>query len=437
VLERVELEEKRLDDYRDIIGEEIVSQIRELSAPLRDARILHINATSFGGGVAEVLASLVPLMRDVGLDAEWQVIEAGDEFYDVTKACHNGLQGMPLAFTDEMKDIWRLYNRMNAEKMEGRYDMIVVHDPQPAGLLHYNEGVVSDNWVWRCHIDTSRPNLEYWEFFERFVVQYALNIFTMPQFVGPGIPQNHVLIIPPSIDPLSPKNIPMDPDRARHIATDMGVDVSRPFVTQISRFDPWKDQLGLIDAYHMIKPRMRDLQLVLVGSMATDDPEGWQYLDMTIEHAQNDPDIHILKNRSGEEVGALQAISDIIVQKSIREGFGLTVSEALWKGRAVVAGDAGGIHLQVIDGETGYLVDSVQECAEMMLYLLQHPEQAVLMGQAGREHVRQNFLTTRHLMDYLRLAARMLNPVAEPTGQPAARPAGRPTDEATRRLTAP
>ena len=372
---------------------------------------MHVNATDYGGGVAEILTTLVPLMRDVGLEAEWQVIEGADEFFNVTKACHNGLQGMDIPFTEKMKAIWQQYNEMNAHRFDGEYDFVVAHDPQPAGLLHFYRRekagrVTKGHWAWRCHIDTSHPNPAYWDFFAPYISEYEVGIFTMTQYVGPGVDFGHLGIIRPTIDPLAPKNAPMSDSAAREMVAGFGIDLSRPLITQVSRFDPWKDPLGVIDAYRIVRQQVPEVQLALVGSMASDDPEGWYYLDKTIRHASEDLDVHVLHNFHGVgplEVGAFQTASDVVVQKSIREGFGLVVAEALWKGKPVVGGNVGGIPLQVIDGETGFLVDSVEECGEKALYLLQHPEEAARMGLAGREHVRQRFLTTRHLADYMRL----------------------------------
>ncbi len=414
MLQRVEVESKQLADYAPIVGEDVMAEIQELAKPLQGARVVHINATAFGGGVAEILVTLVPLMRDAGLDAEWQVIEGADEFFNATKSCHNGLQGMDIPFTDDMKAIWQRYNRMNADDFEGEYDFVVVHDPQPAGLLAYYKartgGGVSGHWAWRCHIDTSHPNPAYWDFFAPFISEYEAGIFTMEQYVGPGVSLQHLATITPTIDPLSPKNAPIELEKAREIVARFGIDVERPVVTQVSRFDPWKDPLGVIDAYRIVKAQMPEVQLALVGSMASDDPEGWYYLDKTIRHAGEDDDVYILHNFHGVgalEVGAFQAVSDVVVQKSTREGFGMVVTEGLWKEKPVVGGNAGGIPLQVLDGETGFLVDSVAECAEKTLYLLQHPDEAARMGAAAREHVRQNFLSTRHLTEYLRLFGRL------------------------------
>jgi trehalose synthase len=408
VLQQVELEPKHLTDYRPIVGDAVIAEIEQLANRLQGAHIVNINATAFGGGVAEIFQTLIPLMRDVGLDAEWQVIQGEDEFFNVTKACHNGLQGMDIPFTDAMQTIWQRYNEMNAQEFEGQYDFVVVHDPQPAGLLRYHTSARGKHWIWRCHIDTSHPNPAYWDFFAPYITEYEAGIFTMEQYVGPGVDFEHLAIIPPTIDPLSPKNAPIAKVEAREIVARFGIDLDRPLVTQVSRFDPWKDPLGVIDSYRIAKKQVPEAQLALVGSMASDDPEGWYYLDKTIRHAGKDLDIYVLHNFHGVgglEVGAFQTVSDVIVQKSTREGFGLVVTEGLWKGKPVVGGNVGGIPLQIIDDQTGFLVNSVKECGEKMLYLLQHSEDSARMGAAAREHVRRNFLTTRHLADYLRLFA--------------------------------
>ncbi|MEW6566602.1 MAG: glycosyltransferase [Chloroflexota bacterium] len=406
MLKRAETGTRQLADYRSIVGDEVIGQIRSLAEWLRGARVVHINATAYGGGVAEILQTLVPLMRDVGLEAEWQVIEGADEFFAVTKASHNGLQGMDLPLTPEMKAIWQRYNEHNARLFEGSYDFVVVHDPQPAGLLHYHGRGGGRRWIWRCHIDTSHPNPEFWDFYVPYLSAYDAAIFTMREYVGPGQASKRLAFMPPSIDPLAPKNATMPLQRARETVARFGVDTSRPLITQVSRFDPWKDPLGVIDAYRLARQQVPGLQLALVGSMAEDDPEGWSYLDRTLRHAGEDYDIHVLHNFHGvgaEEVGAFQRVSDVVVQKSIREGFGLVVAEALWKGKPVIGGRAGGIPLQVLDGETGYLVDSVEACAEKIVHLLNHRAEAERLGQAGREHVRRHFLSTRHLKDYLEL----------------------------------
>ena len=410
MLQQINLIKKSLDDYRHIIGDERTEEILKLAEPLKGARVVHIDSAAFGGGVAEILQSLVPLMRDVGLDAEWQVIEGTDEFFNVTKASHNGLQGMEIPFTDEMKAIWQRYNQMNAEKFEGEYDYVVIHDPQPAGMLHYHSRKGGKHWIWRCHLDTSTPNPTYWDFYTPFINAYESAIFTMEQYVGPGVKFDYLSIIAPTIDPLSPKNAPIPMERAKEIVAKFSIDANRPLITQVSRFDPWKDPLGVIDAYKNVKKEIQEVQLALVGSMASDDPEGWYFLDKTCRHAGEDNDIFILHNFHGVgayEVGCFQTASDVIIQKSTREGFGLVVTEALWKGKPVIGGNVGGIPLQVIEGKTGFLVDSIEACGEKILYLMQYPEKVKEMGKAAREHVRENFLITRHLKDYLTLFTRM------------------------------
>jgi trehalose synthase len=410
MLQRVTVEEMRLDDYRPIVGDEVLEEIQQLARGLKGAKVVHINATAFGGGVAEILMTLIPLMRDVGLDAEWQVIEGTDEFFNVTKASHNGLQGMEIPLTDEMKAIWRQYNEQNAKNFEGEYDYIIVHDPQPAGLLHYHGRSGGVHWIWRCHIDTSHPNPLYWDFYAPYIDVYEAAVFTMKQYVGPRVDFEHLAIIPPTIDPLSPKNAPIPMDEAQEVVSGFGIDLSRPLITQVSRFDPWKDPLGVIDAYRLVKAKIPEVQLALVGSMASDDPEGWYFLDKTSRHAGVDDDIYILHNFhgvGGYEVGCFQTASDVVIQKSTREGFGLVVTEGLWKGKPVIGGNVGGIPLQVIDEETGFLVDTIEACGEKTLYLLQHPDEARGMGEAAREHVRENFLITRHLRDYLDLFTKM------------------------------
>jgi len=408
--EKVRIRRKRrLSDYQGIVTDTLMDEIVQLSEWLKGARVVHINATAFGGGVAEILQSLVPLTSSVGVEAEWRVMPGGDEFFTVTKAFHNGLQGMDLSLTEDMKQIWELYNRKCAEDFEGPYDFVVVHDPQPAGLLHFHGQGDVKHWIWRSHIDTSHPNAEYWEFLVPFLASYQAGIFSMKEYIGEGVAFPEVAIIHPSIDPLSAKNRPMSRRRARRICRGLGVDTDRPLICQVSRYDPWKDPLGVIDAYRIVKKSMPELQLVLMASMANDDPEGWGYLRRTQKHAGVDPDVHLLsfQRNNDPEVNALQTYSDVVVQKSVREGFGLVVTEALWKGQAVVAGNVGGIPLQVIDGETGFLVDSVEECADKALYLLQHRDEAEAMGARAKEHVRHNFLLPRHLRDYLALFKRL------------------------------
>lgn len=400
---------KSIDDYRPIIGEERTEEILSYAAALRDARVLHVNATAFGGGVAEILGTLIPLMNDVGLRADWQVIQGADEFFNVTKAMHNSLQGMYYDWTPAMRDIWLKYNRLNADPFDETYDYVVIHDPQPAAipsLIEERTGHRDGKWVWRCHIDLTDAQVQVWDFLRPHIERYDAAIFTLREYVKEDLTGPAIHHIPPAIDPLSTKNIELPSETVDAILARYGVDPARPMITQISRFDPWKDPLGVIDVYRAVKQEFPDLQLVLVASMASDDPEGWDWYERTVRRAGEDWDIHILSNLNGVgnlEVNAFQRAARLVIQKSVREGFGLVVSEALWKGRPVVAGNVGGIPLQIVDGTTGFLVNTTEECIEKVSFLLHHQREAERMGAQGVEYVRENFLTTRYLRDYLRI----------------------------------
>jgi trehalose synthase len=396
-----------LNKYAPIIGDQKISEIRNLAARLAGKSVCHINSTSFGGGVAEILHKLVPLMRDVGLKADWRLIKGSDEFFNVTKAFHNGLQGMGIPLTDEMKKIYLKYNEANAQRLDLHHEFVVVHDPQPAAIISHQKIRVG-KWIWRCHIDLSTPNPEFMNFLVPIIYQYDSLIFTIEQYVPEPLQSRKVAIIPPSIDPLSDKNKPLSRDAVLSILDKYGIDPERPIITQVSRFDPWKDPLGVIDAYRIVKKEIPTVQLLLIASMAKDDPEGWTYYEKTARHAADDLDIHLLTDLKGVgdlEVNAFQRASNAVLQKSTREGFGLSVTEALWKEVPVVGGNVGGIPLQIIDGVNGFLVNNVQEAAERTLYLLKHPAEAKKIGAKGKEHVLKNFLITRHLKDYLKLFA--------------------------------
>ncbi|HDK27314.1 MAG TPA: glycosyltransferase [Candidatus Atribacteria bacterium] len=405
MLKIVETESKSLKDYIEIIGKEEVETVKKLATPLKGKRVVHINATSFGGGVAEILATLVPLMKDVGLEAEWQVIKGSDDFFNVTKAIHNGLQGMDVPFTENMKEIFFKNSQLNEKLFEGEYDFVVIHDPQPVGILKYRKEKVG-KWIWRFHIDPTNAQERIWQFIKPFIEKYDAAIFTLKEYVKDNLGMEKIAIIPPAIDPLSPKNLDLSQEEIKEIVTKYKVDPNRPIITQVSRFDPWKDPLGVIDMYRIVKREIREVQLVLIASMAHDDPEGWKYYEKTARHAGEDYDIHLLSNLNGVgnlEVNAFQRASDVIIQKSIREGFGLVITEALWKGKPVVAANVGGIPLQVDNRRTGYLVGNIAECAERVIYLLKNSEVANKMGISGKEYVRKNFLITRLLKDYLSL----------------------------------
>jgi trehalose synthase len=404
MLQPVSVAHKHLADYASIVGRPLVDEIRERAARLKDKRILHISATAFGGGVSEILNTLVPLMIDVGLAAEWQIIYGREEFFNATKLMHNALQGNPQDLSEDQWSTWLHYNEINARQMSEDWDLCIVHDPQPAALA----SLVPDKagrWVWRCHIDLSTPNVDTLSGLLPYLDPYPAAVFHMPEYV-PGDMNGRAHIIPPAIDPLAPKNMAFSPEDAVYICEQFGIDVDRPLLCQVSRFDPWKDPLGVIDAYRIVKEQMPEVQLALVGSMATDDPEGWDFFNATIAHADGDPDIHILNNLNNVgaiEVNAFQSHCDVVLQKSTREGFGLTVTEAIWKARPFIGGRVGGIPLQVNDGETGFLVSSVEECAQRCLEILSDPGLGKRLGRAGKEAVRRRFLMPRLLRDWLEL----------------------------------
>jgi trehalose synthase len=404
MLQPVSVAQKHLADYASIVGRPLVDEIRERAERLRGKKILHVSATAFGGGVSEILYTLIPLMVDVGLDCEWHVIYGREEFFNATKVMHNALQGNPQDLTEEQWEIWTHYNEINAQELASGWDVCIIHDPQPAAIASL-VGHKAHNWIWRCHIDLSSPNPATIERLVPYLEPYPAAVFHMPQYVPPGV-DGRATIVPPAIDPLAPKNMAFSPDDATYICQQFGIDIDRPLLCQVSRFDPWKDPLGVIDAYRIVKQQVPDVQLALVGAMATDDPEGWDYFNATVAHADGDPDIHILNNLNNVgaiEVNAFQSHCDVVLQKSTREGFGLTVTEAIWKARPFIGGDVGGIPLQISDGKTGFLVSSVEQCAQRALEILADPGLGSRLGRAGKEHVRRHFLTPRLLRDWLAL----------------------------------
>ena len=410
MLTPVAVAHKSLADYTHIVGRGLIEEIRELAEPLQGKRILHLSATAYGGGVAEIMHTMIPLMRDIGLDCEWHVIYGQDEFFEATKVMHNALQGNPQDLTEEQWRVWSQYNEMNARELSRDWDVCVVHDPQPAAIMSLVPEKAAA-WVWRCHIDVSTPNPATLERLLPFITGYGASLFHVAGYVPPGL-DGGVNVVPPAIDPLAPKNMALSRDDAIHICRQFGIDVDRPLICQVSRFDPWKDPQGVIDAYRLVKRERADVQLALVGSMASDDPEGWEFYESTIAHAQDDPDIHILNNFNNVgaiEVNAFQSLADVVIQKSTREGFGLTVSEALWKARPFIGGEVGGIPLQVEDGISGYLVSSVEQCAARALQILEDPDAGRDLGRRGKEHVREHFLMPRYLRDYLRIFTEVLD----------------------------
>jgi trehalose synthase len=408
MLEGVDVGENTLASYRGVAPDELLDAVAVAAAALRGARVLHVNATPYGGGVSELLRSTVPLLNDQGVAAEWRIITGDEPFFQVTKALHNGLQGAPRELDDKEKARYLATSRANAAGFADDYDFVFIHDPQPAALLEFG-GKGRARWIWRSHIDTSLPNPAVWHFLRPFLAEYDASVFTMAEFVPADLP-TEVAIIPPAIDPHNPKNLPLPETTARQVLEWIGLRVDHPLVTQVSRFDPWKDPLGVIQAYRLARAEVPDLQLALVGSMAFDDPECWEMYRAIRKEIAGDKRIHVFTNLVGVgniEVNAFQALSRLVIQKSLREGFGLVVAEALWKGTPVVAGRAGGIPLQMADGTGGVLVDSVEECARAMVSLLADPDEARRLGESGRERVRRHFLIPRLVLDELALMRRL------------------------------
>jgi trehalose synthase len=396
--------DRSLKAYEEIVGAPVIEQLRQLGDKLRGVRIVHVNSTMEGGGVAEILSWMVPLMQDLGLDAHWKVIKGTNDFFAITKSIHNGLQGNPVALT---KKDWESYVDVNVQnlstlkKVLEEAEIVVIHDPQPAPLLQLCPNR-RGKWIWRVHIDISRPFRPVWKTLRTFGEKYDASIFSIPQFAQ-FLPHPQ-FIIAPSIDPLSEKNMDIDQGEIEKVREEFKLDPDRPIIVQISRFDRFKDPVGVIQAYRLVR-KVIPVQLVLAGGGATDDPEGAAFLEEVMEAAEGDPDIHVLSLPPDvhKTINALQRLADIVIQKSTREGFGLTVTEGLWKGKPVIGGDVGGIKLQVVNHYTGFLVNTPEGAAHRIRFLLHHRERMEEMGKMAKEYARQNFLLTRHLRDYLLL----------------------------------
>jgi trehalose synthase len=410
VLEHVDVGSQSIETYEQSTSREQIDEIRELAHALRGARVLHLSATPYGGGVAELLRSEIPLLRDLGIQADWKLISGDTHFFQITKAIHNALQGGTAQISADDEELYLAHSARSAAELEASYDVVVVHDPQPLAVRVLVDGPTG-RWIWRCHIDTSEPNAAVWQFLKPLLARYDAAVFTLADFVPPEFPVAHVEIIPPAIDPESPKNLTLSPELASRIAEWVGV-TRRPVVSQISRFDPWKDPLGVIAAYRLVRDQVPGLQLALIGSMANDDPEAWGLYRQILADTRDDGDVHVFTNLVGIgniEVNAFQRLSRVVIQKSLREGFGLVVSEALWKETPVVAGRSGGIPLQMPDGVGGFLVDSVEECAKQVCELLANDDRRLELGRAGHEHVASHFLLPRLLADELRLYHHVLD----------------------------
>jgi trehalose synthase len=389
-----------IDAYREVAPPGVVDFLLRLAERVRGRRFVHVNSTRVGGGVAEILNRLVPMLTELGVDTAWEVIEGDPEFFTVTKAFHNALQGAEVPLADAQLEHYLAVSRKNAVRLALAGDLVLIHDPQPAVLVEARPS--EGRWVWRCHIDLSTPHRRVWAFLRRFISWYDAAVFSLPAFAHPlSIPQ---FLVYPSIDPLSDKNRLLDALEVDKALSELAVPADKPMLLQVSRFDRFKDPVGVINAYRMVK-RYYDVRLVLAGGGAADDPEGALVLAEVRAAASGDPDIHVLDLPADAhlQINALQRAATIVLQKSTREGFGLTVAEAMWKGKPVIGGATGGIMVQVQPGVTGYTVRSVEGAAFRLRQLLGDPDLMRAMGEAGREHVRQNFLITRHLRDYLSL----------------------------------
>ncbi|MFZ5831200.1 MAG: glycosyltransferase [Planctomycetota bacterium] len=390
-----------LERYEEVVGPREVHRLRRLASGLQGKRVVHVNSTRAGGGVAELLGWMIPLMQELGIESRWETIGGPPDFFRVTKAFHNGLQGLPVTLKDRDFDLHYEVNRENARKLNLEADIVFVHDPQPVYLPQFTPKGQVKQWIWRCHIDAAHPQRAVWKYIEKALSGYAATVFSVAAFTRPlPLP---MFIVPPSIDPLSDKNAPIPETERLATLERLGIAADRPLLLQVSRFDRFKDPLGVIAAYRLLRPRFPELQLALAGGPADDDPEGTEVLREVMEHAGDDENLKVLllPPDSHRAINALQRSAIIVLQKSVKEGFGLTVTEALWKGKPVIGGATGGITLQVHDYHTGFLVYSPEGAAYRIRYLLKYPEKRHRMGLVGHHLVRDHFLLTRHLRDYL------------------------------------
>lgn len=391
-------------EYKAVTSSNVIHHLEQLAAPLKGAKVLHINSTKEGGGVAEILHKLIPLKQALGIKADWEIITGNQEFYQCTKGFHNALQGMRQPISEKLLRNYEKTNKENGERLNSKLkdaDFVFIHDPQPAPLLKFTPER-RGKWIWRCHIDASKPYRDVWKYLREWIISYDASIFSLPEFAQPlHHPQ---YIIPPSIDPLSEKNCPLPDHEIDNIYSRFNLDPQLPLITQISRYDRFKDPIGVIEAYKLVS-KLTPLQLVLAGGGASDDPEGEAVLNEVKQASNGAPNIHILllPADANRTINALQRASDIILQKSIREGFGLTVSEGMWKGKPVIGGDTGGIRLQIINHYTGFLVSTPEGAALRTRYLLHRRDKLVEMGLRAKRFVQENFLITRHLREYLTL----------------------------------
>ncbi|OGU69195.1 MAG: glycosyl transferase family 1 [Ignavibacteria bacterium RBG_16_36_9] len=397
-----------LKEYAKYVGSDIIDELELYAAKLKNVTVQNINSTAVGGGVAEILTNMIPLLQELGINAKWDVIKGGEKFFEITKKMHNALHGQQGNFSQEEIDNYLETNESNANQMNLHGDIIYIHDPQPCALIKRKQEI-GRKWIWRCHIDFSRPDQFIWKFLKEYVEKYDVSVFSAPSFARElTIPQ---VLIAPSIDPLSDKNKNLPQETIDAVLESFKIDKNRPIVTQISRFDYLKDPVGVVKAFKQVRKSV-DCQLVLAGGEATDDPEGGQVLAEVREVVENDPDIFLLllPPSSNIEINALQRASTVVLQKSLREGFGLTVAEALWKAKPVIASAVGGIPLQVVHKYSGLLTHTIEGTSFAIKQLLQNQPYAKKLGENGREHIRKNFLITRHLRDYMLLFLSLIYP---------------------------
>ncbi len=407
MLHKISLGFADINKYRMIGAREIIDEVVSLGEELKGLRVCHINSTPFGGGVAELLVSYIPLLRSLGIKADWQIIRGDRRFFTVTKGFHNALQGAKFEQINEesTRKEYQSHNLANARELDPNYDVFIVNDPQPAALRHYSPNNKA-KWIWRCHVDSSEPDEAVWAFLRPYLEEYDAAVFTIKEFIPRNYNIAKIATMAPAISAFSSKNMFIKRYVCRELVDNLGFNTNRKLITQVSRFDRWKDPFGTIAAYRLAREKIPELQLALVGSFAQDDPEGWDMHAALSAEANKDGDIFIFSNLTGVgnmEVNAFQRASDVIIQKSIREGFGLVVAEALWKETPVIAGNTGGIPLQMTGALSSYLVNSVEECAEKIVYLLENPEVSQSLGKLGKEIVTQNFLLPRLIKDELTL----------------------------------
>lgn len=406
-LQKVDCFPKSLDNYKKFVPE-IVENIKKLAQPLKGLKIAHLNATSVGGGVAEMLRSEVALQNDIGFNSSWYVIPPNLEFFEVTKKIHNFLQGKEGNLKEYEKTVYLQYNKFIAQSLSQlipKPDILLIHDPQPLAALSFLSINRPAFVLWRCHIDTSTPNKKVWQFLKPYLKYYDHLIYTLPEYVkGVFAADGKISFITPVIDPLSPKNTPLTKNQAKLFIKKFKIDTAKPLVTQISRLDPWKDPLGVIDAYRLAKKEMPNLQLALVAQSATDDPEGEVLVNQVRDYINGESGIFLLVNLQDNDktVNAFQTSSDVILQKSIREGFGLTITEAMWKGAVVIGGNVGGIKIQIQDGVNGFLVNNVPEAAEKIIYALKNPRVTEKVSKKAHQSMKEKFLLPHAILNYLK-----------------------------------